>query len=89
MSESPEKLPVSEVVRRNLMHVVGAVVGGLALGFMRIPVVVVWTVVVAIALKEIFVDPHPTGWYWVKSGIDLSVWTAGIFGARHLARRVK
>lgn len=60
---------------RTVWHSMGAF--GVGIGCAWKPFLYV-VVVGLIVVKEVFIDPHPTEMYWVKSLLDCGVWFVGM-----------
>jgi hypothetical protein len=68
---------------RTLLHFIGGfIIGFVSAGFTRWLIIAV--VLGVLTIKEFFIDPHPSDLYWVKSIMDIGVWSIamalGYFG---------
>jgi len=74
--QKDENLTVKALLKREAMHALGALALGVVLRFL--PAYFTWASLGVLAIKEVWIDPHPGRGYWLKSCLDFAVWTAVI-----------
>ena len=81
-------MKMNNLLKRESWHALGGFVVGLAAWFFGSRWIMA-AVLLIIAFKEVFIDPHPPPFYWAKSALDMAIWTALAVGGYKLGKRVK